>query len=652
MYIIYNNEKFEISGKADIAVAKIEDPVYVENGEEKQLLFEKNLNGVSIYSDACNRVEIRIEKKSNTLFYVHRSWKNIFDSSCKIQTIFRVQACFDVIKYLIPCVNLNGNEFGGGLEPKGLERDGKKWIFAYDRVSIPSCTLTENDEFALALFASDENDRSLKSACSISKNKENGAFVQEIYHPVIEAPVVYYTRDGYSEGYGDFIELAPEETFESGIYLSISKPKWKNYGICDVLDSALTVFGDNHYIKAPTDEDLWKRSIAFAKSLITDCEGKKGFIIGFLPNHEGGFSYRDDQCFELAWCGQNVLLSRMLIEDYIRCGNCNSLDEALEILDTRVKYGTSEKGLLATQLRHCHDLNRYTADTCNMGYGAYEFLRCYRRLKDISIDKPEYLEAARKLCDFFCENYSEEYGFGKEWRLDGVCLEKKGTIGAFMIPPMAELYRLTGEEKYLKMAEKALKFYAKRDLDEFCCTAGALDTDCVDKETSTPFIISAVLLYELTKDETYLEYGRKAAYYFTSWMFHYEPIYAENADVSKHNVYIKGLTSVSTQHHHLDMYAGLAVPYFYKLADYTGDESIRARGEIMWKAVVQFIGDGTLKIHDRVRPVGSQNEAVLHCHWGWTGEYASGDRGMLNDWLVAWPCAFRLSVLAEKEQWK
>lgn len=393
---------------------------------------------------------------------------------------------------------------------------------------------------------------------------------------------------------------------------------------------------------------MWNQSVTFAKSLITDYKGKKGFILGFLPDDNGGFSYHDGCNFELAWCGQNVLLSRMLVEDYIRYGNRDSLDEALEILDTRVKYCTATSGLLAAQLKHYENLNEHTADTCNLGYGAYELLRCYSRLKDIDIDKPEYLNAARGLCNFFCKNYSEEYGFGKEWSLDGVCRDKNGAVGAFMIPPMAELYNLTGEQKYLDMAEKAMRFYVERDINNFCCTAGALDTSCVDKETSAPFIISAVLLYELTKKEIYLEYGKKSAYYFTSWMFHYQPVYDENTEFAKYNICIKGLTSVSTQHHHLDMYGALVVPYLHKLADYTGDERFRTRGDMMWRAVVQCIGDGKLTVHDRVRPVGSQNEALFHCRWGFKGKNGIEGRGTLNDWLVAWPCAFRLSVLAAK----
>ncbi|MBR7098710.1 MAG: hypothetical protein IKC59_04780, partial [Clostridia bacterium] len=203
---------------------------------------------------------------------------------------------------------------------------------------------------------------------------------------------------------------------------------------------------------------------------------------------------------------------------------------------------------------------------------------------------------------------------------------------------------LTSEQKYLSMAEKAMKFYMERDLDQFCCTAGALDTCCVDKETSAPFIMGAVLLYELTKNPIYLEYGKKAAYYFTSWMFHYQPLYGETDEITRYGVSVRGLTAVSTQHHHVDMYGGIVVPYLRRLAEYTKDGAWKIRADMMWSAVLQKIGDGELQVHGLTRPVGSQNEAIFHCNWG----FKQAKRGDLNDWLVAWPCAFRLSVLADE----
>ena len=91
------------------------------------------------------------------------------------------------------------------------------------------------------------------------------------------------------------------------------------------------------------------------------------------------------------------------------------------------------------------------------------------------------------------------------------------------------------------------------------------------------------------------------------------------------------------------MYGGIVVPYLWKLAELTGDNNWKIRGDMMWRAVLQYIGDGELVIHDVLRPRGSQNEALFHCRWCFNG----GKRGALNDWLVAWPCAFRMSVLAE-----
>ena len=213
-----------------------------------------------------------------------------------------------------------------------------------------------------------------------------------------------------------------------------------------------------------------------------------------------------------------------------------------------------------------------------------------------------------------------------------------------MICAFAKLYEITKEEKYLAMADKALRFYMERDVDKFICTAGALDTTCVDKETSTPFIISGILLYQLTGEKYYLTCAEKAAYYFTSWMYHYDPVYAPDSDKVKYGVCFKGLTSVSAQHHHLDPYGGLVVPYLYKLAELTGDERWKTRGEMMERAVMQLIGDGELKIHDLLRPVGSQNEAYFHCRWG----FEDREKGVINDWLVAWPCAFRMSILSQR----
>ncbi len=643
--MLYINQTPDLTETREGASLCLLPPAYIENGQKVSLVRTSVCGNTASYEDADNAVTITVAKEADTLLAIHRTWKNTASRPRSIQTVLAVSPCFAVTQYVIPCVSINGNVLGAGLEPKGLTHNGTPWIFSYDRCAIPACTLTENDTHACALFSAADTAASLTSSCSIEQD-ENGVYTQLLYHPVIEAPLTYSSRDKYTDGYASFLTLAENETFETVSYLVLSAPRYPHYGICDVLDHALTLFGDNRDLKTPDENLLWDNSITFAKSLISTARGtdKKGFIIGFLPDAEAEtkFSYRGDDCFELAWCGQNILFSRMLIEDCKKRGHKDSLALALEILDTRVENTVSSVGLPAAQLHDFRDLDHASADTCNMGYGIYELLRTYETLSAMGITKPAYLDASRRFCDFMCAHFNEDYGFGKQWRLSGECIDKGGSIGGFVLLALIQCYRLTKEARYLETAERAMRYYMTRDLDRFVCTAGALDTCCVDKETAFPFIAAGVMLYEVTENPAYLLDAQKAAYYFTSWMFHYNPYYDENSEINTYHVTVKGLTAVSAQHHHLDMYAGIVVPYLRRLADLSGDENWRVRADMMWRAVTQYIGDGTLVIHDVLRPVGSQNEALFQCRWG----FGDGKRGQLNDWLVAWPCAFRLSVLA------
>ena len=96
----------------------------------------------------------------------------------------------------------NGNNFGDSVMnlPQGWERDGHPWIFSYDRGSIPSCTISENESRVFALFASDRDTASYVSSCSMEKLSD-GSFRHMIYWPVTEAPVVYDDKLKFSERY-------------------------------------------------------------------------------------------------------------------------------------------------------------------------------------------------------------------------------------------------------------------------------------------------------------------------------------------------------------------------------------------------------------------------------------------------------------------
>ena len=82
--------------------------------------------------------------EGNGLFKATRTVKNIGDTDVTFRDIFEVRTAFTPARYLIPCVNYNGNDGCRENTPTGLTRDGSPWIFAYDRMGIPSCSLCEN----------------------------------------------------------------------------------------------------------------------------------------------------------------------------------------------------------------------------------------------------------------------------------------------------------------------------------------------------------------------------------------------------------------------------------------------------------------------------------------------------------------------------
>ena len=167
IYINHKNDTFSACRDIDNTVVMLSLPVCCENGTEYDIPFIGYDGDAAVYRDDQNEVRLTVEKTSDTLFYLRRTWKNLSDETRAIRIALQVKPCFHAEQYLIPCVSINGNEFGAGGEPKGLERDGKRWVFAYDRVSIPACTLTENADIACALFASAEDALSLQSSCSI-----------------------------------------------------------------------------------------------------------------------------------------------------------------------------------------------------------------------------------------------------------------------------------------------------------------------------------------------------------------------------------------------------------------------------------------------------------------------------------------------------
>ena len=609
-------------------------------------------------------------------YSVMRSMTNTGGAPVSFNDILKVRDLFHAGRYTIPCVNYNGNDFDGGITiadgielgkikvPTGISCEGEPWVFSYQRTGIPSCTLTEDSTTGIALFSANDTPSSLLSSCSLEKDEE-GRYVHVIVRPDVEAPYTYESKGVFGPRHEERITLGPGETFTATSYLCICPPRWENYASVSLMEHALNLL-DTNLDTCLDDGQVWDLSIRFTRSLLYLYKGR-WLIAGnrkqrmFHDQHKVLISREEmaerqkweywtdiatfDPSFEIGWAGQNFLSARMLAVQAFRTGDTGLLEKAESVFDAFI--GTQRKnGLLHTR----YDRNfagkekKPTADVCNLGWGSAEAVRMYKLLKEHGIEKPEYLEFARRINDFFISKWDDRHGFGKTWTLKGKPDQTKGTIGGFMIPALAEFYEETAEKKYLEAALKASDFYYGKDLDRFVCTAGAMDCNCIDKETSYPFLQGSLTLYRLTGDRKHLDRAEKAAAYFSSWMFFFDPIYSPETDFARYGYHVTGGTAISAEHHAIDPWGGIMAADMLELSDLTGNPMWNTLGRLMWANAIQGITTRLGEFyHDMQRPIGAQNEAFFQARF--TKYRPVIEAGYWNDIFVAWPPAYRLWTL-------
>ena len=612
------------------------------------------------------------EKIEDGAFRWHRHTDNATDHM-RMEMVLIGEPTFT----MVPSVSYNGNGWGDYAEYVGdRAEDGTPWSWASHRVTIPACTYSENAEISIALMAEPNSN----SACSLYKVDEGEKHV--LIFPEEEQPKTLQ-RHFWGDPFQGTME--PSCDFE-GIILAIPSNGGK-YRYSGLLDFAWRYYG--HEIMPPRSaEEIYRLAIAYTRFLFArERDGFCGFCTGSQWHPDTNAYKKKEHRYELGWVGQNASMANAFIYDYIKNGDKDNLDWALEAHDAWLKYGEARGKFLNARNEYHYwrtlpfetmtaaDVDRWewgedqyesvlnkigkpqkrnaegkviiNHDACNLGTGADCYFEAYDMLKEVGIDKPEYLKAAFDTVDFALESQDENGCFAKAWDDDGNVLAKKGTIGCFLILPIIKAYKRTNDKKYFDAAVKAFDFYYAELEREGFTTAGALDTYSIDKESSSPLLRIALALYEVTGDRKYVEKSEKIAWYLCTWMMHFTVDYPEDCLISKLGYDTFGSTSVSTPHQALDQYALRDVLSFLKLYELTGYKQWRERAIAFWCNACQGISDGTLFINKRLRPAGAQDEAIFHTRWGRHGVKPFGP----SQWLPAWPCAFRLENLRWHEDW-
>jgi hypothetical protein len=544
---------------------------------------------------------------------------------------------------MIPSVSYNGNQWGRGLEPKGYQKDGTWWSFSFSRSAIPGATYSEGDRWAVALWG-DIDDTKRPFSCSLMP--EDSATTHRLIWPEEEMPLRYSNRDQYSPGFRNNLALAPgEEITVSGV-LVITQLMPEHEAIKVFLSKAWEIIPHPQQTR-PEPDTAWNLATRFVKESLWAEEGVfKGFSIG-LWLRDGGWIQRPGWKYEIGWAGQNASISISLLEDYLRNQNSESLEKGLACLDTWAAHAPQPNGLIRTHFDYILGIEKSeeVVDACNLGQAASDFLIAWETAKKCGVERDRYKEIALGICDFMLTDQQPSGQYGKGWKPDGTCLYRDGTVGAFIIPGMLRAYQVTGNKAYLASARRAYDFYFSEFAENGYTSAGALDTWCIDKESSLPVLRSALMLFETTGDSTYLDKAVRTSWYLSTWQWHYSVPMPDTSDFKKYGYDTFGGTAVSTQHHHIDAFGMWLVPEWIKLSKYTGDPIWKDKAMATWINGNLCVADGKTPYHGVIRPAGSQTEAYFQTHW-------SGRQGSFHDWLVSWMAALRMEVLRNPDNWK
>lgn len=621
--------------------------------------------------------------------------KNTTSEAVTIKVALTAQAPFEADHYLFPGINYNGNGYGEGLAlpqvygsnnmdipfPQGWEYKGEPWVFSYDRGSIPSCTISENEKNFFALFASDEDAASYVSSCSLERN-DDGSFRHIIYWPVTEAPYCYSDKKKFSERIDNYLTLNPGEEFSASAYALQGTPMCRNYAFAEVFKMAWRKL--NHEVPAQwsVDEVLaldkryqdWSRcqdeNGYWFEGIIDDMKFRAGYYGSGLSEEGYPVTYYEQHPERNHWwkdyvaeskrlkkgeyvkgygresgfAGQSFQAARLAIEYGFRNGVEEDIEWGEKLLQSWMKSRRYDTGIFKSNRNRGHD-NR---DASNIGWAVSELSRVAALLKSHDRDGSQYEAAAKSIVDIVLQGIREDGAVGSVWNgTTGEVVTYNGDGAGFMLMGLARYHYLTGDERILPIIEKAFDYYYKQDIDNFRCFGGAMDCSSIDKEGIQPYFTVAKYMYEQTSEPKYLDYARKAAWYFASWLYIHNPIYDEDDDMTVFNIKPAGANIVGVEHPAVDEYGALLISEYVWLSKVDNEPLWREVAELIWRNGTQgFAYEGRTVWNGLERPVGGKGEAVFPSEWS---KYASvgKKRGSVNNHLTAWGGIYRTASLYE-----
>ena len=192
-------------------------------------------------------------------------------------------------------------------------------------------------------------------------------------------------------------------------------------------------------------------------------------------------------------------------------------------------------------------LVRRTADVL------YFLFKHFRLMQERGVEIPAHMLAGtRKCADGFVRLWDRYGQFGQRIHLDtGELMIGGSTCAAMAGAGLAEAADFFGEPRYMEVAEAATRMLYERDAVKGFTTGGPGEIlQCPDSESAFAMLESAVVLYEKTGKQEWLDRAIYLAHYCSSWVVAYNYHFPEFSEFHKKGMKTTGSVWANAQNKH------------------------------------------------------------------------------------------------------
>lgn len=417
-----------------------------------------------------------------------------------------------------------------------------------------------------------------------------------------------------------WLNLRPGAIVEKTFFLEVVPETPEGSGFRQPLRTAMRLHPFTTAEDLPSYEDIIREKCRFALTRFRDRDPDAGFEM--FPDYVPGTQY------VMGWCGQAESASYAMLALADKIGDPRMVDYGVRSLNQLARSPFNENGFL---LNYNADNQKWTAqDPVSQGQAMEGFARAIVAGRARGVDTKPWEDFLQRACAVHSARILRP-----DW-------SPVNTAEGFFISPLCQGYRLFGDAAFKAAAAKAGEHYANRHLAmREPYWGGTLDANCEDKEGAWAGFQGFLALYELTKEQPYLEWAEHAMDVALSYTVLWD-IDLPAGRLRDHGLKTRGWTIVSAQNQHLDVFGVVYTPEVWRMGVYLGRPELKRMAEVMYRACGQMID-----------PYGSQGEQIQQTNFAQHGDMSNVFRlrgGYSETWTVFWITAHFLNAAAEFER--